>query len=110
MFLLFVTCWKLGFSPKSISEKTGFGIDFVRNIYDGHTWKYITKSKNFSKVILYNKFFNISEIRQMESLFLNGYSVKEVINKMNWEYNELIRGRVRQFKKQCERYWNAKNN
>jgi hypothetical protein len=46
----------------------------------------------------------------MESLFLNGYTVKEVINKMNWEYNELIRGRVRQFKKQCERYWNAKNN
>ena len=97
-----------GFSPKVITEKTGLGEKFVRNLYNKETWKSITEDKNFTKVLLHSKFFDLMEVIQLEYLFSKGYSINEVIDKMNWEYNKLLKSRLRFFKKQCERYWEAK--
>ena len=95
---------KFGYTPKAMHEMFGIDYDFAAKIFQRKTWKNVSQYYDFSNVILYNKFFTIPEIRKMKKYFNIGLSIKEICELMNWEYDELLRGRLRQFKKQLKRY------
>lgn len=89
-----------GYSPKYIAMVYDkFSYDFIQHIYKKHTWKTITLERDFSKVKKFSRYFTPEEISKMEELFTKGKTVKQVINIMNWDYTERLRGRVRQIKK-----------
>ena len=46
------------------------------------------------------------EIDKVMEIYDLDYSLKEIANYMNWEYNETLRGRLRQLVKQIKTYKN----
>ena len=69
--------------------------------YKKHTCKTITLERDFSKVKKFSRYFTPEEISKMEELFTKGKTVKQVINIMNWDYTERLRGRFVKLKKEC---------
>lgn len=89
-----------GYSPKYIAMVYDkFTYDFVHHIYKRDTWKEITYGRDFSRVKKFSRYFTPEEVSKMEELFIEGNTVKQVIDIMNWDYTERLRGRVRQIKK-----------
>ena len=91
-----------GESPKSISEKYNYGYNFILHIRRGDTWTHISKNYKFPNIKRYSKIFTLEEMERMNSLFELGKSVREVIDIMNWEYDEKIRSNVKHQKQRWE--------
>ena len=95
-----------GYTPKAIHNIFNFDYDFAQKIYKRKSWKNISCKYDFSRVILYNKHFTFEEIDKIMEIYDLDYSLKEIANYMNWEYNETLRGRLRQLVKQIKTYKN----
>lgn len=87
-----------GVAPKKISKDYNYGYDFVIKIKSRKTWKHISCKYTFPEVKKYSNIFTIEEINKMNMFFNKGFSVREVIDNMNWEYNEYIRSNVKHVK------------
>ena len=84
-----------GKSPKSLSREYNYGYDFIQKIRRGITWRHISQNYKFPIVRRYSGIFTLDEMRQMDKLFDQGMKVRNVIDAMNWEYNEQIRCQVK---------------
>ena len=91
-----------GVSPKRISKDYKFGYDFVQKIRRGITWTNISKDYDFPDIKRYSEVFTPDEMKKMNHYFSLGYSVREVIEAMNFEFNEHIRGNVKHQKKRYQ--------
>ena len=92
-----------GMSPKKISRTYNLGYDFIQKIRRGVTWTNVSKDYDFPDVKRYSEIFTPEEQDKMNYYFSEGYSVREVIKLMNFEYNESIRGNVKHQKKRYEK-------
>lgn len=93
-----------GKSPKQImSVNSSFGYDFIMKIRRRVTWKDVSKDYIFPNIGRYSSIFSVDELEKMNIFFECGFSVKETIEKMGWEYNEQIRIQVKYFKSKYEK-------
>ena len=90
-----------GLSPKKISKEYNLGYDFIQKIRRGITWTEISSKYEFPDIQRYSSIFSPDEMMRMNYYFSLGYSVRQVIDSMGYEYNEHIRGNV---KYQKQRY------
>lgn len=93
--VLVCECLQNGESPGSIAKKYGFGKDFIYKIRRKEAWKEIASNYTFPTVKKFSNIFTLKEIEEMKKLFEKGYTVREVIYLMNWEYDEKLRGNVK---------------
>lgn len=92
-----------GMSPKKISRKYNLGYDFIQKIRRGITWKNISKDYDFPDIKRYSEVFTPDEMDKMNYYFSQGYSVRDVIEAMGFEYNQNIRSNVKYQKKRYEK-------
>jgi len=92
-----------GISPKKISNDYNLGYDFVLRIRKRETWKELSKNYKFKKTKKASAIFSYNELVKIENLFKQGFSVREVINEMGWEYDEKIRSNVKHLKSKFEK-------
>lgn len=93
-----------GYSPKALKRLFDIDYDFANKIYRRKTWKELSKEYDFTKVLRYSKYFSLEEIDKIDKLLTINFTVKNICDYMNWEYNELIRGRIRGIIKKIKKY------
>ena len=74
--------------PKTGDSDHNLGYDFVLRIRKDDTWKELSKHYKFKKTKKASATFSYDELVKMEDLFKKGFTVREVINEMGWEFDE----------------------
>lgn len=95
---------QMGYTPLAIHTLFKLDYDFAQHIYHRQTWKDVSKKYNFTRVILYNKFFTMSEVDKVRELLGQKCSYREISHALNLEYTEIVRGRLKQLKRQISKY------
>lgn len=88
---------KRGHPPKYISKTLNVGYDFVLKIRRKETWKEITTTYKFPICKKSSKNFSIIELLEIENHARSGKTTREIIDIMNWEYDEKIRSNVKYY-------------
>jgi hypothetical protein len=92
-----------GYSPRYISKTyPQFKYDFVNHIYKRHTWRELSKERDFSKVVKYSKTFTPEEVIEMERLFESGLSVNDVIGILDIEPTQKNRANAKTIKRRIK--------